>query len=257
MPVGTVTTFDKKTHRPVQKRTTRLTYSYYAAHFLDDLEAEEITEKVLRHLQGAQRATENVWGLSAWSNVAKQRPAELNEYTRAAVEGAIGPDALEGLNGQPLGSLPQDEQQKAVRGLGQRGLSETYRRLLLRVISELWVEYLTSMEALRISVRLEAYAQRDPLVEYKAQAFRMFQQLFDDMRSTVVNRMFTYRPRSAQQAAQAAAMAEAPPDAAPEDVVESTGNGAAEPAAADPGSQADSQPQKNGGRKRRRRRRKK
>jgi preprotein translocase subunit SecA len=41
-------------------------------------------------------------------------------------------------------------------------------------------------------------------VEYKAQAYKMFQQLFADMRSSVVNRMFVFRPASPSQAAQAA-----------------------------------------------------
>ena len=249
MPRGTEISFDKKTHRRKDQRTTRLTYAYHAASYLDGLSEEAITDKVLKHLQNAQRAMENIWGLSAWQGLASQKVGELSEYTLAALEDAVGANALAGLNGQPLGSLPQEAQQEAVLGLGRRSLSETYRQLLLRVISELWVEYLTQMEALRVSVRLEAYAQRDPLVEYKAQAFRMFQQLFDDMRSSVVNRMFTYRPRSAQQAAEQAAMAEAPPDTPREEVREASGNGRQAPA---------EQPKKDNssdGKKRRRRRR--
>ena len=64
----------------------------------------------------------------------------------------------------------------------------------MRVISELWIEYLTQMEALRISIGLEAYAQRDPLAQYKLRATEYFQQLFQDMRTSVVSRMFTFRP---------------------------------------------------------------
>jgi preprotein translocase subunit SecA len=51
------------------------------------------------------------------------------------------------------------------------------------------------MEALRVSIGLEAYAQRDPLVEYKNRAFGMFRELVDNTRTGVVTRMFTYRPR--------------------------------------------------------------
>jgi len=82
-----------------------------------------------------------------------------------------------------------------VAELGRQALTEIYRQLLLGVISELWVEYLTSMEALRVSIGLEAYAQRDPLVEYKNRAFEMFRQLLDNTRTGVVTRMFIYRPR--------------------------------------------------------------
>ncbi len=51
--------------------------------------------------------------------------------------------------------------------LGFRLLNEAHRRLLLSAITELWVDYLTRVEALRVSIGLEAYAQRDPLVQYK------------------------------------------------------------------------------------------
>jgi preprotein translocase subunit SecA len=91
--------------------------------------------------------------------------------------------------------------------LGRRVLSELYRQLLLGVVSELWVDYLTRVEALRVSIGLEAYAQRDPLVQYKSQATEMFSNLIASVRSGVISRMFTYRPR---QVAAASAVA-APP----------------------------------------------
>jgi preprotein translocase subunit SecA len=94
-----------------------------------------------------------------------------------------------------MDSFNENEKKSITNELGRRELTEIYRQLILRVISELWVEYLTKMEALRISIGLEAYAQRDPLVMYKTRASEMFQQLFDDMRLSVVNRMFTFRPR--------------------------------------------------------------
>jgi preprotein translocase subunit SecA len=204
MPQGTVTAFDKKTHKRTTQRTSRLNYAYYAASFLEGKAVSAVTDKVLAHLQNAEKALKLIWGASAWESVSKHATSELNEGTREALKAGVGELALQGLNGQTLGTLPPAEQQKAAQALGGRALSEVYRQLLLRVISELWVDYLTRMEALRISVSLEAYAQRDPLVEYKAQAFRMFQTLFDDMRTSVVNRMFTYRPRDPQQAVQAA-----------------------------------------------------
>jgi preprotein translocase subunit SecA len=79
--------------------------------------------------------------------------------------------------------------------LGRRSLTEVYRQLLLGVITELWVDYLTQMEALRVSIGLEAYGQRDPLVQYKTKASELFQNLLKDMRSGVISRMFIYRPR--------------------------------------------------------------
>jgi len=82
-----------------------------------------------------------------------------------------------------------------IQELGRQTITEIYRQLLLQVITELWVDYLTQMEALRVSIGLEAYAQRDPLVQYKNRAFELFQDLLRDMQLGVVSRMFTYRPR--------------------------------------------------------------
>ena len=72
--------------------------------------------------------------------------------------------------------------------------SDTMRHLekmvLLRVIDELWVDHLEQMEYLRDSVRLRAYGQRDPLVEYKIEGQKMFNQLQDAIGSQVAWMIF-------------------------------------------------------------------
>ena len=78
--------------------------------------------------------------------------------------------------------------------LGKRVRNEINRELLLSIISQMWVEYLTKVEALRVSIGLEAYGQRDPLVQYKGKASELFKSLLVDIRSALVNRIFTYRP---------------------------------------------------------------
>lgn len=215
MPQGRATSFDKKTHQKVARRTKRLSYAYYTAQFLDEIGAEEVTEKVLAHLTNAAQAMRRVWGLGVWENISTLSPQELNDPTRAAIEAALGSGFFQNADGSAFSELSDDQKREVAEQLGRRALSENYRQLLLRVISELWVDYLTSMEALRISIRLEAYAQRDPLVEYKAKAFHMFQQLFADMRSTLVNRMFILQTGSQQQAAQV--QAESPSNGAGEE----------------------------------------
>ena len=82
-----------------------------------------------------------------------------------------------------------------IRAIGSYVLNEVKRQLLLSAISELWVDYLTKVEALRISIGLEAYAQRDPLVQYKGKASELFQQLLEDVRGAVIGRVFAYQPR--------------------------------------------------------------
>ncbi len=65
-------------------------------------------------------------------------------------------------------------------------LREIEKGMLLRAIDTLWVEHLDAMTHLRHGIGLRGYGQRDPLVEYKRESFRMFQELLALIRSQVV-----------------------------------------------------------------------
>ncbi len=195
MPQGTKATFDKKTHRRVLQRTTRLTYTYLAARLLEKRSSEDITADVLKHLQDAQLTIRRAWGASEFARLAGANLTELDKGLGETLCSLLGEEACSQLQTQPLQSLPREQVLIVMDELGRRALTEVYRQLLLGVITELWVDYLTQMEELRVSIGLEAYGQRDPLVQYKSKAFELFQNLLKDMRSGVISRMFTYRPR--------------------------------------------------------------
>ncbi len=218
MPQGRRAGFDKKTHRRVWARTTRLTFIHLAARRLANRDPEEIAADVLAHLENAQAAIRREWGQNEMNRLAKADLSSIEEPARAGLQHAVGEDAWAAIRSQSISALSDDQQSQIIDELGRQGLTRVYRELLLRVISNLWVEYLTQMEALRVAIGLEAYAQRDPLVQYKTRAFEMFQNLLNDMRVSLVTSMFTFRAR-AQSAAQASiSREEEPPDpeAAPE-----------------------------------------
>ena len=73
------------------------------------------------------------------------------------------------------------------------------RRVLLAVIDKLWVDHLTHMDELRQGVGLQAYGQRDPLVVYKTEGFRMFAQLQRNIQHDLVRSIFRVQPVIAQQ----------------------------------------------------------
>ena len=79
--------------------------------------------------------------------------------------------------------------------LGKRIQNEVNRSVFLQSISKQWVDYLTQIEGLRVSISMESYAQRNPLVAYKTKAAEMFSELLNDIRQTVVERMFVSLPR--------------------------------------------------------------
>lgn len=74
--------------------------------------------------------------------------------------------------------------------LGQDGMRNIERAVMLRSIDMLWMDHLDQMEHLRDSVRLRAYGQRDPLVEYKNEGALLFRQLQSAIRSEIVNTIF-------------------------------------------------------------------
>jgi preprotein translocase subunit SecA len=62
--------------------------------------------------------------------------------------------------------------------------------VLLRVIDRLWVFHLTALEELRQGIGLQGYAQKDPLVEFKREAFDMFSQLNEHIRQNTVRQIY-------------------------------------------------------------------
>ncbi len=64
------------------------------------------------------------------------------------------------------------------------------RHILLQSIDTHWQDYLRAMDALRQGVGLRAYGQRDPLIEYKREAFNMFEQLMSDIKQDVATSVF-------------------------------------------------------------------
>ena len=86
--------------------------------------------------------------------------------------------------------LKNPEEEKAleekIKELGEN-FNQAAKVVSLRTIDMLWVEHLEAMEQLRDSVRLRAYGQQDPLVEYKNEGHKMFRMFLDTMESMVAN----------------------------------------------------------------------
>jgi preprotein translocase subunit SecA len=64
------------------------------------------------------------------------------------------------------------------------------RYILLNAIDRLWQEHLYAMDALREAVGLRVHAQKDPLVEYKNEAYEMFVELMSNIKNEVLNNLF-------------------------------------------------------------------
>jgi preprotein translocase subunit SecA len=195
MTQGRVITFDQQSHQRKMKATLRLTYVFLAAHELEGRTVEAIQEDVLRHLEGAQDKLGEIWGQSELDRLqnAGHTLSAITPEWQQRLRDVTGEEVFERIKDQLLDQLPPDDHQTVRVAMGRFAQNRLYRQLLLSKISELWVEYLTQVEALRVSVRMEAYGQRDPLVQYRGQASEMFSQLLTDIRAGVIAQMFRAR----------------------------------------------------------------
>ncbi len=85
----------------------------------------------------------------------------------------------EKLSGQILAMSGNQEE-------GQKMMRSVEKSILLRAIDTLWVEHLVAIDYLRTGIGLRGYGQRDPLVEYKKETYRMFNELIAGIQKEVV-----------------------------------------------------------------------
>ncbi len=110
-------------------------------------------------------------------------------------EGETIPDTTVRAGRQPIIDLLYAAAEKAYESKEQqidnaeqfRGLE---RYIVLTTIDQKWIDYLTTMEHFREGIGLQAWGQRDPLVEYKHEAFKMFNELTASIQADIVSRMF-------------------------------------------------------------------
>ena len=69
-------------------------------------------------------------------------------------------------------------------------IREFERFVILRTIDEKWKDHLYAMDQLREGINLRAYGQKNPLLEYKSEGFKMFQEMMADMNSVTIQRLF-------------------------------------------------------------------
>ncbi|MBA2469492.1 MAG: preprotein translocase subunit SecA [Chloroflexia bacterium] len=87
----------------------------------------------------------------------------------------------------------------AARFPAEDAMAKVERHVLLMVIDKLWVDHLTAMDDLRQGVGLQAYGQKDPLVVYKTEGYRMYAQLQQNIQHDVVRAIYRAQPVVAQQ----------------------------------------------------------
>lgn len=90
-----------------------------------------------------------------------------------------------------LVGLAKELLDKWKKEFSEEQLSRIYKMaVVLSTIDNLWMDHLTAMEDLRTGIGLRGYGQRDPLVEYKNEAFSMFERLISSIDDGIAHRIF-------------------------------------------------------------------
>jgi preprotein translocase subunit SecA len=191
---------------------------------------EEVRALVTEHTAGEFAAEWNREGLKA-QLTAMVPTVDLGAL--AAIDDLVDADQIAGL----LVELVEDAYQRKRTDVGEEGMLVLERVVLLRVIDSLWVEHLTAVDDMRRGIGLRAYSQRDPLNEFKVEAYRMFDELKSTIRHDITHTVFrvTLTREPAQQRQQP--MLESRPD------VTGAAAGSAAAAAVSSGNGSGPQPQ--------------
>ena len=86
--------------------------------------------------------------------------------------------------------------------IGSQQLRQIEKAIVLQTIDTLWMNHLDEIDYLRQGIGLRGYGQRDPLIEYKREAFHLFSHLMENMRSTTVRTIFKISMVSAEPSRQ-------------------------------------------------------
>ena len=74
--------------------------------------------------------------------------------------------------------------------LGHKTMRELEKAVLLNIIDQKWMDHIDAMDQLRNGISLRAYGQKDPLIEYKFEAYDAFQSMVYSIKEDVVRYIF-------------------------------------------------------------------
>lgn len=80
----------------------------------------------------------------------------------------------------------EDDYNKKEKEVGEDNMRQIEKIAAIRAIDSLWIEHLENMDSLKDSVRLRAYGQRDPLVEYKKEGHILFKEMLENCEKNMV-----------------------------------------------------------------------
>jgi preprotein translocase subunit SecA len=167
---------------------------------LMDIMEEVVIQKVEQFTNDEDDQHEwNIRGLADWVNLnfpLGMPEEEIGKAAKSGVESPVAGSIYDGLTPAQFAACNfiSDSVRKAyelkISFENPEALKEVERYTILTAIDELWQEHLYEMDSLRTSIGLRAHGQRDPLIEYKAEAFKIFEELMVNIKTRICHNIF-------------------------------------------------------------------
>ena len=166
---------------------------------LMDVMEEVILQKIQQYTSDKDVTEWNIRGLSDWVNL--NFPLGLSEEVLTKAANASSDEPVPGSVFEALtpaqfslcdfvASSIREAYDLKVSVENPEGLKTVERHTILTAIDKLWQEHLYSMDGLRSSIGLRSYGQRDPLIEYKMEAFKLFDELMVNIKTEICHNIF-------------------------------------------------------------------
>mgnify|MGYP002516153479 FL=1 len=91
---------------------------------------------------------------------------------------------------EKLKKIAEDLYNAREQEIGEQTMRELEKAIMLRVVDSKWMDHLDAMDALKEGINLRAYGQKNPLVEYKFEAYEMFEEMIESIKRTVVTFLY-------------------------------------------------------------------
>ncbi|MDD2421942.1 MAG: preprotein translocase subunit SecA [Heliobacteriaceae bacterium] len=164
----------------------------------DDLKAtvedfiDSVVDNMVNRFSGGEEYVEN-WDLGALITYAEDV---------FLTPGSVEPEDLTGMDKADVVEFFQEKAheryQERETTLGEEVLRELERVIMLRVVDQHWMDHLDAMDQLRHGIGLRAYGQKDPLVEYKFEAYDIFQEMIAVIQESFLRHIFRVNVVAAQ-----------------------------------------------------------
>ncbi|MDD2585905.1 MAG: preprotein translocase subunit SecA [Syntrophomonadaceae bacterium] len=141
---------------------------------------DDVIDQVVDSFAGETKYSDE-WDLPALLNYVERQVLPLIDFTPEDLKGFTREEAKEFIAERTHALYAAREEE-----MGSETMRELEKALMLRIIDNKWMDHIDGMDQLRNGISLRAYAQRDPLIEYRYEAYQAFQEMIYSIKEDVV-----------------------------------------------------------------------